>query len=143
VSLPSPSEAIAAKARRKLARTEALAWLAAGYPVAFGPDVKLLALGVGRLIWPRAKAAGVRCRALNDAIKWRTGSIHYLDALAAAGAMRCDLTGNVVEPVSVEHREIAFAREDEIARRIESFSKRSIVNDASTADSNAPVQARI
>ena len=34
-------------------------WLSDAFPAAFGGDMKLLALGVGRLVWPAAKAVGI------------------------------------------------------------------------------------
>jgi hypothetical protein len=115
-SPPSPSEAIAAAKARRLAWTEALAWLAATYPAAFGPDVKPLAIGVGRLVWPRAKLAGIRRKAFNAAIGRRVSSPLYLDALAAAAAVRCDLNGRAVEPVSAEHCAGAIAAKADLSR---------------------------
>ena len=70
--------------------------------------MKPLAIGVGRQIWPQAKAAGIRRRALNDALKFRTTSLRYLDALASDTAMRFDLDGCAVESVSIEHRRRAL-----------------------------------
>jgi ProQ/FINO family len=95
---------------RKLARSQTLSWLAAAHPLAFGLDVKPLALGTGKSIWPAAKAAGIKRRAFNDALKWRTGSIAYLSALTAPGSMRFDHDGHEVEAVSDEHRELAGRR---------------------------------
>jgi hypothetical protein len=77
---------IAAWAARKPARTQALAWLAEAYPAVFGANVVPLMLGVGRLVWPEAKAAGIKHKAFNAALKKRTNSFGYLDALAAGGA---------------------------------------------------------
>jgi sRNA-binding protein len=88
---------------------EALAWLAETNPVVFGPAVKPLAIGVGRKIWPQAKAAGIKRQALNDALKWRTNSVAYLDSLTADNAVRCDLDGRAIEPVNSEHRAGAVA----------------------------------
>ena len=76
--LPSPSKpaprsiAIAAKTPRQLARSQAVQWLRQTYPAVFGLEVKPLALGVDRLLWPHAEAAGISRRALNDALQWRT-----------------------------------------------------------------------
>ena len=80
----------ASASARKLARIQALARLAVEYPAVFGTDIKPLAVGVGRLAWPEAKAGGIKRRAFHDALKWRTSSIAYLEALAAPGAMRFD-----------------------------------------------------
>ena len=92
-----------AKARR-VAQAEALAWLAETYPAAFGSVVRPLALGAGRLVWPEAKRRGIKRRALNAALKRHTGSLAYLDALAADGAMRFGLDGQPMGPLSAEHR---------------------------------------
>jgi sRNA-binding protein len=93
--------------------------LAATYPAAFGlnGDVKPVAIGVGKLIWPAAKAAGIGRRALNDALSRRSGSPAYLEALAADGAVRIDLDGAVVEPVGLEHQVNALDRLAKIERR--------------------------
>ena len=82
----------------------AMDWLAATYPAAFGlsGDVKPVAIGVGKLIWPAAKAARIERRALNDALSRRASSLAYLEALAADGARRVGLDGDAVEPVSIE-----------------------------------------
>ena len=110
--LPSPSKpalrSIAAKTPRQLARTQAVQWLRQTYPAAFGLEVKPLALGVDRLVWPHAEAAGISRRALSDAIRLRTTLIVYFDALTRDGAMRCDLAGVAVEPVCSEHRHRAI-----------------------------------
>jgi sRNA-binding protein len=73
-----------------MAREAAMDWLAATYPDAFGfnGDVKPVAVGIGKLIWPAAKAAMIGRRALNDALSRRASSLAYLEALAADGAMR-------------------------------------------------------
>jgi sRNA-binding protein len=107
-----------AKTERKLAREAALKWLSETYPLAFGVELRALALGIGHQVWPRAKAAGVRRRALHDALKWRTSSFRYLDTLIADG-MRFDLEGNAVEPVSAEHRQRAIEMKAELFERIQ------------------------
>jgi sRNA-binding protein len=118
-SLQGPSDAtaarIAASRARRVARDAAMAWLAATYPLAFGADVKPVAIGVGKLIWPEAKAAGIRRRALNDALS-RASSLAYLEALAADGPMRVGLDGAQVEPISIEHQIHALDRLAEIGR---------------------------
>ncbi len=43
--------------------------------------------------------------------------IHYQRALAAKGSKRHDLEGNVIEPVSAEHRQMAQKRVDEVMKR--------------------------
>lgn len=94
-------------AARKRKRAQALIWLATEYPATLGADVKPLALGAGKLIWPAARIAGHGRIAFNAAMKFRTTSARYLAALAADGAQRHDLAGNAIEPVSDEHRENA------------------------------------
>ena len=82
---------------------------AAAYLAAFGPDVKSLALGIGREIWPAAKAAGIKRNAFNAAIGRRVSSPAYLEALSPEGAVPIGLDGAVVGPVSEEHRAGAIA----------------------------------
>jgi sRNA-binding protein len=115
--LPPAASAILAKTEHKLAREAAVKWLSETYPLAFGVEVRALALGIGRQVWPRAKAAGVQRRALHAALKWRTSSFLYFDALIA-DSMRFDLEGNAVEPVSDEHRRRALEMKAERFERI-------------------------
>ena len=121
-SKPAPQPAAAAnpgaRTKRDLARSQAVRWLGQTYPAVFGLEVKPLALGIGHQVWPRAKAAGVRRRALHDALKWSTSSFRYFDALAHDGAVRCDLEGNAVEPLSDEHRRRALEMKAEVFERI-------------------------
>jgi ProQ/FINO family len=120
-----PSDAgaarIAASRARRIARNAAMAWLAATYPAAFGlnGNVKPVAIGAGKLIWPAAKAAGIKRRALNDALSRRAGSPAYLEALVEDGAMRIDLDGAVVKPVSIEHQVNALDRLAKIKHRLD------------------------
>ena len=106
--------AIATKTARRVAREAALAWLAATYPKAFGPEIKPLAIGVGKQVWPLAKEAGIKRAAFNSALKFHTTSFRYLDALAAGGAMRVDPAGQAVEPVTPEHRRRALEMKTEL-----------------------------
>ena len=99
---------IEAARTRRLVADQAIKWLTATFPNIFGSEVKPLAIGVGKLIWPAAKAAGIPRRALNDALKRRTSSIAYLDALIREGAVRCDLDGAVADGVSADHRALAI-----------------------------------
>ena len=94
-------------------------WLASTYPLAFGADVKPVAIGVGKLIWPDAKAAGIKRRGFNDALSRRASSRAYLEALAADGAMRVGLDGDAVEAVSIEHQVLALDRIAKIERRLD------------------------
>ncbi|MFG6082055.1 ProQ/FINO family protein [Paracoccus litorisediminis] len=69
--------------------------------------VKPLALGISPLLLERV-TEGQHVN-LRRCIRHYTSSLPYLDALTAEGAMRHDVEGNPVEPVSDEHR--AFGRE--------------------------------
>ena len=82
-------------------------------------DVKPVAIGVGKLIWPDAKAAGIKRRGFNDALSRRASSRAYLEALAADGAMRVGLDGDAVEAVSIEHQVLALDRIAKIERRLD------------------------
>ena len=104
---------------RRIARDAAMDWLASTYPLAFGADVKPVAIGVGKLIWPDAKAAGIKRRGFNDALSRRASSRAYLEALAADGAMRFGLDGDAVEAVSIEHQVLALDRIAKIERRLD------------------------
>jgi hypothetical protein len=113
---------IAAARARRIARDAASDWLGREYPLAFGPTVKPLAIGIGRALWPAAEAAGITHRALGDALKRRTNSPAYLEALAADGAMRIGLDGDAVGPVDIEHQVFALDRLADIER---SWARRS------------------
>jgi hypothetical protein len=116
----SPTAArIAASRARRIARDAAMDWLASTYPLAFGADVKPVAIGVGKLIWPDAKAEGIKRRGFNDALSRRASSRAYLKALAADGAMRVGLDGDAVEAVSIEHQVLALDRIAKIERRLD------------------------
>jgi ProQ/FINO family len=115
---PTAAARIAASRARRIARDAAMEWLAATYPLAFGADVKPVAIGVGRVVWPAAKAAGIKRRAFNDALSRRSGSPAYLETLVADGAVRIDLDGGVVEPVGLEHQVNALDRLAKIERRL-------------------------
>ena len=56
----STAARIAASRARRIARDAAMDWLAATYPAAFGlnGDVKPVAIGVGKLIWPDGEGRG-------------------------------------------------------------------------------------
>ena len=74
-SAATGSVPVAPWAARGTPREQVLDWLTAAYPKApFGADAKPLALGVGRLLWLEAKAAGIRRTAFNDAMNWLTKS---------------------------------------------------------------------
>jgi sRNA-binding protein len=114
----TPAVEAGRRPNRRLARDQAIDWLAAAYPATFGPDVRPLAPGVGKLIWPEAKAAGINRQSFNVAIGRRVKSPAYLRALAADGALRIGLDGAAIEPVSEEHQVNALDCLAEIERRL-------------------------
>jgi sRNA-binding protein len=81
-----------------------LAWLKAAFPVLFGYPPRPLAVGIGKLITPAARAAGVKPYDVGAALHYFTRGQSYLKALAADGAMRFGLDGEPVGPVEPEHR---------------------------------------
>ena len=100
------------------ARSETLAWLKGAYPALMGPLLPLpLPLRFGDMVFPRAQEAGCTLQAVRDAIKFHCNGIAYLEAIAATGAMRCDLEGASVEPVTAKHQAFAKNRVAEIAAK--------------------------
>ena len=99
-----PGLSVAEQRQRKRARLAALAWLKAAYPVLFGYPPRPLAVGIGKLITPAARAAGVKPYDVGAALHYFTRGQSYLKALAADGAMRFGLDGEPVGPVEPEHR---------------------------------------
>ncbi len=87
---------------RKAAARAALAWLRATWPKSVGEFLPL-ALGVHKDAI--AVAAGLHSpRAIRDAMHYHANSPRYREALSRPGAMRVNLDGEHVEPVSPEHR---------------------------------------
>ena len=104
---------------RRNARSETLAWLKGAYPALMGPLLPLpLPLRFGDMVFPRAQEAGCTLQAVRDAIKFHCNGIAYLEAIAATGAMRCDLEGASVEPVTAKHQAFAAKRLAEIAAKL-------------------------
>jgi sRNA-binding protein len=87
-------------------RLRLLAILKATFPASIGA-LKPLKIGAARDL----EAALPECpaRDLRRALAVHTGRSAYLRALAAEGAMRVNLDGHEVEPVSAEHRAQAAA----------------------------------
>jgi ProP effector len=69
--------------------------------------------------------------ALKRALKFYTGLTSYQHALAAEGAMRVDLAGNTVEPVSPDHAQ--WARE-----KLATGRKKAIAKSAPSTNGTAP-----
>ena len=99
-----PGVPVAEQRQRKRARLAAMAWLKTTFPLLFGYPPKPLAVGIGKLIWPVAKDAGLKRCDVGAALHYFTRGQSYLEALAADGAMRFGLAGELVGPVEPEHR---------------------------------------
>ncbi|MGA0615618.1 ProQ/FINO family protein [Paracoccus sp. KR1-242] len=84
-------------------------WIGERPAVLCGP-VRPLALGLGQALLERVEDS--QHSYLRGCLRRYTGSLPYLDALLAEGAMRHDLNGLPVEPVSDEHRERARVQEE-------------------------------
>jgi sRNA-binding protein len=69
---------------------------------------------IDRVLFERLSLADDNWRMLRITLSAAVNRPSYLKALAAEGAMRCDLDGNPVEPVSDEHRELAQASLDKL-----------------------------
>jgi sRNA-binding protein len=103
------------RAQRRRARSETLAWLKETYPALMVPPLPL-PIGFGDLAFVRAQDAGHSLFAVS-AIKFHCNGIANLEALAAEGAMRCDLDGIPLEPVAAKHQAFAKNRVAEIAAK--------------------------
>ena len=137
----SPQE----RARRKM-RSETLAWLKGAYPALMrpaGPPLPL-PIGFGDMAFARALEAGHEPWAVRSALRFHCNGIAYLEALAAAGAMRCDLNGVPIEPVTPKHQAFAKVRLEEIAARLsdKSGSHRSPLKDGNRPISSGAAQSR-
>lgn len=87
---------------RKAASRAARAWLLATWPQSVGA---FLPLAVGVHKDAIAAAAGLHSpRAIRDAMRYHANSQRYREALSRPGAIRVNLDGEPVEPVSPEHR---------------------------------------
>ena len=73
-------------------------------PVLFGYPPRPLAVGIGKLIAPAARAAGIKREDIGAALHYFTRAPKLFQALAADGAMRLGLDGEPVGPVESEHR---------------------------------------
>jgi sRNA-binding protein len=80
----------------------AIAAFKAVWPQSFGA-MKPLAVGIHRDV--RAAMPELPATALGQAMRYHVGNPAYLSALAVPGAMRVDLDGSPVEPVSDIDRE--------------------------------------
>jgi ProP effector len=112
------------KTHSKLARLDALRWLAKTFPHAFDSQQEIQPLKIGILhdIMAHAElalAAGISKNKLREALVVFTRSIDYLACLKAR-EMRIDLEGNPTEQVTAQEAENAALK---IKRRIEKSAK--------------------
>ena len=85
-------------------------------PALFAARAAPFAIGINTEIIRRLELLDIQdLRALGVILHFTVTHPRYLRALAAEGAMRHDLDGNPVEPVSAEHRELAQAMLDKLA----------------------------
>lgn len=113
----------------KKARVEALAWLAATFPLAFDNTVNIqpLSLGImGDILTHADKAseAGISNSKLREAVVLFARRIDYLTCLKAR-EMRIDLNGNPVAQVTEEEAALAAAK---IKKRVEKSAKNARKN---------------
>ncbi len=112
------------KNQAKIARNEALDWLATFFPAVFDNSVSIqpLKLGIMDDILEHANeafAAGISKSKLREAVVIFTRRVDYLTCLKAR-EMRVDLAGNPVAQVSEEEANLAAMK---IKRRVEKSSK--------------------
>lgn len=86
---------------------ETLELLNQRYPEVFTEHVPLQ-LGIGKTLLPLADEWGISRIQIRKTVKSWTNSSRYLWHLAQPGAMRVDLDGKPVEPVTEEHRQTAI-----------------------------------
>lgn len=84
----------------------ARAWLFSAFPETFNFAFRPLKIGIGKDLIPLLPE-DVPPSAMKAALWSHTSTIAYLRNTAAAGAMRHDLSGNPIEPVSDHDREHA------------------------------------
>ena len=97
------------KADRKARALEVSTWLKATYPALFASP-KVLPLAVGTYAEIRRLHPDINRRALATTLHWHASRPSYLRALGLADALRHDLEGNPVEPVTAEQQDYARAR---------------------------------
>ena len=112
------------KNQAKIARNEALLWLATLFPCAFDNSVMIQPLKLGIMTdilahADKASAAGISKSKLREAVVIFTRRIDYLTCLKAR-EMRIDLEGNPVTPVTEDE---ATRAGEKIKKRVEKSAK--------------------
>lgn len=132
------------KTQAKLARFDALAWLANTFPKAFDNTYSIQPLKVGimhdvLMHAEQAKLAGISKSKLRQAVVVFTRRIDYLACLKAR-EMRVDLEGNPVAQVTDEEAENAASK---IKRRVEKSAqnaRKELMNNMSKAAYSKPTK---
>jgi sRNA-binding protein len=111
------------------------------FPRAAGQPIVPLAIGTAKHL----EELGVPSEAVAHVIRGYTRHPAYLRALARPGAMRHDLTGQPVEPVSEEHARYAALSLEAIKRRRRAENDRRIaaVREAALAAKMAEAEAAV
>jgi hypothetical protein len=91
-------------------------WLRKQWPAVFNASSPPLAIGVGDTLIEEAVRAGIERRIINRTMSKHVRTPKYLWRCAQNGALRHDLNGKPVEPVSDQHREDAKTKLIAIAK---------------------------
>jgi hypothetical protein len=105
---PAPPKSLSSADKRQRELRAIRAWLKTTWPHLFQKPMPL-AIGIGEEIMARASAAGLKRYTVGTALHRWTQSRHYLEALAAPGAVRWGVGGTAVDFVASQHQ--AGARE--------------------------------
>jgi sRNA-binding protein len=113
---PTTAKPLNKKQRQAIAREKALDWLRSQFPGAFNFHYQPLATDTRQRVVAAAQEAGRDIKAVDGAIRLHTSHTRYLFQLSQPEAIRIDLSGNPVEPVSEDHR--LFAAKQLSAARV-------------------------
>lgn len=115
---PANGETSTAEPPHQNTTEDGLTWLCRRWPGAFNTkNPRPLAIGIAEAIVAAAEADGVGAQQVLSALQFYVSRKRYLSAIAAEGAMRFDLDGIVIEPVSEGHAAHARGRLAAIDRR--------------------------
>jgi hypothetical protein len=100
--------------QREIEKAEARRFLAETWPALFAGDPVPLPIGMTDMVYAEGRTKGGLsnrlCKRAFKALCWRCASRAYLTAVAADGAMRRNVEGEPVEPVSERDRQHALER---------------------------------